>query len=104
MSTWSTSSGSTCGLGARRCIVFLCFETMVNLVAPIETFIQAKRRDALREEEGREGTEGLEGGGAAAGIAPKDEEVRLPTELDAVDDDSVKLEEMTDAGRDPRKR
>ena len=51
----------------------------------------------------REGTEGLEGGGAAAGVAPK-AEVRLPTELDAVEDDSVKLEDMVDGARGPRKR
>lgn len=54
----------------------------------------------------REGTEGLEGGGggAAAGVAPKAEGVRLPTELDAVENDSVKLDEMVDGARGPRKR
>jgi hypothetical protein len=48
--------------------------------------------------------EGLEGGGAAAGVVPKVEGVRLPTELDAVEDDSVRLEETLDGGRAPRKR
>jgi len=45
----------------------------------------------------------MEGGGAAAGEAPKAEGLRLTTELDAVEDDSVKLEEMVDGGRGPRK-
>ena len=48
-------------------------------------------------------TEGLEGGGAAAGGAPKADGVRLPTELDAVEGDKEKLEERVDGGGCPRK-
>jgi hypothetical protein len=59
---------------------------------------------SLREAGGRARTEGLEGGGAVAGVAPKAEGVRLPTELDAVEDRSVKLDEMVDGGGAPRKR
>jgi hypothetical protein len=42
------------------------------------------------------------GGGAATRFAPKAERVRLPTELDAVEDDKVKLEEMVDGARGPK--
>ena len=58
---------------------------------------------AVTEPEGRAGTEDP-GGGGGAGPAPKAEGVRLPTELDAVEDDSVKLEEMVDGALGPRKR
>ena len=53
---------------------------------------------------GREGTEGLETEEAAAGVMPIVEGVRLPTELDTVEDDSVKLEDMVDGSEAPRKR
>jgi hypothetical protein len=59
---------------------------------------------AVTEPEGRAETEGLEGGGAAARVTPKAEGVRLPTELDAVEEDSVKLDEIVDGARGPRKR
>lgn len=57
-----------------------------------------------REPGSREGTEGLEGGGAAAGVAPKAEGVRLPTELDVVDDLRVNPEEIDDGGVAPREQ
>lgn len=60
--------------------------------------------DCVPRPGGREGTEGLESEGAAAGVMPKVEGVRLPTELDTVEDDSVKLEEIVDGGEAPRKR
>jgi hypothetical protein len=44
------------------------------------------------------------GGRAGGAAAPQVEGVRLPTELDTVEDDSVKLEEMVDGARGPRKR
>jgi hypothetical protein len=63
-----------------------------------------ERADCALRPGGRAGAEGPEGGGAAAGVVPKAERGRLPTELDAVDEDSVKLEEIVDGGRGPRKR
>ncbi len=46
----------------------------------------------------------LAGGGAAARVAPKAEGVRLPAELDEVEDVSVNEAEMVEGGRGPRKR
>jgi hypothetical protein len=60
--------------------------------------------EGLDKPGGRVGTEGLESGGAAAGFASKTEGARLPTELDAVENDNVKPEERDDGGEAPRKQ
>ena len=44
------------------------------------------------------------GGRAGGAAAPQVEGVRLPTELDAVEDDKVKSEAMVDGAWGPRKR
>lgn len=53
---------------------------------------------------GRAGTEDLEGAGAAAEGAPTAEGARLPTELDAAENERVNPEESDDGGVAPEKQ
>lgn len=72
----------------------------------ISTSLLQSRRSycALGEPRGCSGTEDLDRGGAATGVTPKAEGVRLPTELDAVEEVNVKPEDMLDGGVAPRKK